>query len=95
MVVANAADKEAERRFKQRDQPVGRVYASPDLDLEVWALPWGKVLAECEGRMKFFQESLKYEASEKSGVDYLNRMHAGYFPETEKLTKGGRKPAKL
>ena len=45
--------------------------------------------------MKFFQESLKYEASEKSGVDYLNRMHAGYFPETEKLTKGGRKPAKL
>ena len=48
--------------------------------IEIWVKTWGQVIADCKARLQYFQDALKYEASDESALAYLRQMHNEYLP---------------
>ena len=47
----------------------------------IWVKTWSQILAECEGRLKFFQDELKYRADRDSALKYLHNGFNQFMPE--------------
>jgi len=41
---------------------------------------WSEVIANARARLHFFEEQLKYQATESSALDYLREVHNDFLP---------------
>lgn len=79
--VSNDLDDAVRRRARQRNRPEGLVFEDDEQRITIWVKTWGQVLQECKGRLRFFQDHLKYAADNESGLAYLRDAHAKYLPK--------------
>ena len=64
-----------------QDGPPGRVLNVTKGDpYSIWVKNWAQIIGECEGRMRFLREHLKYSADQDSALAYLRAVHAKYLP---------------
>lgn len=77
-LVGNEWDSFAEQKAQQKDKPGGLI--SEGNGIRVWVKTWGQLIAACEHRLKFVQESLEYVPNRDLALDYLRRTHSKYLP---------------
>ena len=78
------------RQARQRNRPEGLVFDDEQQRITIWVKTWGQVIQECQGRLRFFQDHLRYAADNESALAYLRDAHAKYLPEA--LLKGAPSP---
>ncbi len=66
---------------RQADRPDGLHHRSEELRLSIWVKSWGQILDAAKGRLRFFQDHLKYEATHDTGLAYLRKTHDKYLPK--------------
>ena len=79
-VVANDTVPDARRLLMQRDRPFGLIFDDSELDLKVWAVSWSRIIEDCRARLRFFQKSLEYAASDETSLAFLRQVHDKYLP---------------
>ena len=48
----------------------------------VWIMPWARLIDEHQRRLLFMKEALEHNATEASSIEYLQKTHAKYLPES-------------
>lgn len=92
--VSNDIDEFARGLVNAPDRPPGVLQRTSSPDATIWLKSWGQVLAECEGRLRYFQDRLNLMATHESGLEHLQKMYAKYIPdEAKKAAHGAPAPA--
>ena len=89
IVVSNELDENARHRANQRDRPPGLIYEGEAQSVRVWARPWAEILEECRHRLKFVEAQLQYAATTEHGIEYLQREHLAFLPDSLRVTADG------
>lgn len=82
--VSNDLTENARDKVSQSDRPFGLYFAKENPRIEVWSMPWSRILRGCRARLEFFRKSLEYSASDENALAYLRSMHGKYLPEVFK-----------
>ncbi|MGW0573742.1 ATP-binding protein [Streptomyces tauricus] len=67
------------RDIRQRDKPAG-LFDDQD-EYEVWVKSWAEILDSAEGKLRFFQEQLDYEATDERVTQHLRDSYAHFIPD--------------
>lgn len=78
--VSNTIDDTARMRTTQSRRPKGLLTELDDPAIQVWAMPWSRILECARARLHFFQQRLELSASADSGLSYLHKVHERYLP---------------
>lgn len=78
--VSNAIDDTARTRTTQKGRPRGLLTDLDDPAIQVWAMPWARILEGARARLHFFQQRLELSASADAGLSYLHKVHEKYLP---------------
>jgi hypothetical protein len=79
VIVGNNLRGSAERRARQSGRPEGLVHDGDD-GVRVWARTWAELIGDAKHRLKFVQDSLEYQSSRETGLQYLRETHARHLP---------------
>lgn len=82
--ISNVVTTDVQRKTNQQDRPKGILYLGEDPKITIWVKTWGQIISECKGRLKFYQERLKYAADQDSALEYIRKTHGKYLPEVLK-----------
>lgn len=80
-LVSNDMTAGVHRQARQSQLPSGCVHDDADQNLCIWVKTWSKLISDCEGRLKFFQEQLQFSAGREDALVYLRREYQKYLPE--------------
>jgi hypothetical protein len=93
--VSNEISNEVRKEAKQKDRPEGLLYADEEGKMSIWVKTWGQIINDCRARLNFFQETLKYRASDETALEYLRKEYEKYLPgcfsEETREVSGARK----
>jgi len=81
IAVSNEIDETIKKEASQKNRPLGLLYDDPEGKVYVWVKTWGQILQDSNGRLRFYQEKLQYNATLASGLDYLKKTHEKYLPK--------------
>lgn len=87
--VSNDLTENARDKVSQSDRPFGLYFSKERPRIEVWSMPWSRILRGCRARLQFFQKGLEYSATDEHALSYLRTMHGKYLPES---IKAGKQP---
>ena len=76
----------AKQDANQPNRPSGLVWESPDNKISVWVREWAEVINTARARLEFMRNQLNYQADRESAIEYLNKTHSKYIPESVKDT---------
>lgn len=79
-LISNDMTPDVEAESHQSGLPEGVLFKNSDGTITIWVKTWAQVITECQGRLKFYQDRLKYQADHDSGVEYLRKTHSKYLP---------------
>lgn len=79
-VVSNEISKDVRKKSKQKDRPEGMLYADEKGKMSIWVKIWRQLIDDCRARLNFFQETLKYKASDQTALKYLRKEYEKYLP---------------
>ncbi len=83
-IIGNQLDEFVESRRNQTGLPFGYIQRTPKYSVQVRT--WSEVINDARHRLKFVERGLNYRATHDDGVEYLQKTHSKYLPES--LTKG-------
>ena len=78
IAVSNEFDSVAEMRASEKNKSRGNIYNGDGI--EIYIMKWSEVIANARARLHFFEEQLKYQATESSALDYLREVHNDFLP---------------
>lgn len=78
IAVSNEFDSVAEMRASEKNKSRGNIYNGDGI--EIYIMKWSEVIANARARLHFFEEQLKYQATESSALDYLREVHNNFLP---------------
>ncbi len=78
--VSNDIEESAREKVSQSKRPFGLLYEKDDPKIQVWAMPWSRIIESCSSRLRFYQEKLEYTASDESSLAFLKKVHEKYLP---------------
>lgn len=76
--ISNKINETIEDEVHQKDRPRGLVL--PTTNYNIWVKPWSQIIRECEARLIFFKEALGLEATDDTGMAFLNGLYHKYLP---------------
>jgi hypothetical protein len=79
--VSNDMDETAREKVSQANRPFGLLLDKDEPQIQVWAMPWSRILEACRSRMSFYREKLEYTANDETALALLKEMHGKYLPE--------------
>lgn len=82
--VSNDLTENARDKVSQSDRPFGLYFIKEHPRVEVWAMPWSRILRGCRARLEFFRSRLEYSVTDENAIAYLRSMHGKYLPEVLK-----------
>lgn len=68
------------KKAKQQDRPEGMIYANKEGRMSIWVKTWSQVINDCRARLDFYQQKLRYSASNKTAIAYLREEYEKYLP---------------
>ena len=71
----------------QKNLPPGCVHDDSKYNMKIWVKPWSQIIANCDGRLKFFQEQLQFRATRDDALVYLRKQYNKYLPEVFQETQ--------
>ncbi len=77
--VSNNIAESAKDEVYQNGRPPGLVL--PSKNYKIWVKPWAQIIRECESRLSFFDEQLKLEVTNETGMSYLKTLYNKYLPD--------------
>ena len=78
--VANDFDDAVRWEARQKGRPIGLAYARNNT--EIWVQTWAQIINSARGRLGFFRERLEYDATHSTAIEFLQKMHNSYLPDT-------------
>lgn len=72
-IISTEMDSSVKRDANQPNQPPGLVTTWNNI--RIWAKTWSQLVEENEFKLRYFKESLEYDASKEHAIDYINRSH--------------------
>ena len=87
--VANDFDDAVRREARQKERPVGLAYAWDNT--EIWVQTWAQIINGARGRLSFFRERLEYDATRSSAIEFLQKVHNQYLPDSLRREDDGQR----
>jgi hypothetical protein len=81
--VSNDIDDYAGKLASQSHLPPGQIYSSDAPRISIWVKTWAQILADNESRLRFYQQSLDYRASQSTAIGYLREKYQKYLAELD------------
>ncbi len=93
VAVSRDFDDFGEMKAAQQGRARGEIHVSDGKpNMRIFIRKWSEYIAEAEGRLRFFQDKLQYEASNDSAADYVRRTHQERFMPEHLLNGGAASP---
>jgi hypothetical protein len=80
-LVSNDMNESVRRQAHQKHLPPGCIHDDSEQNICIWVKAWGELISECQGRLQFFQEELRFRANRKDALAFLRKEHMKYLPE--------------
>lgn len=82
-LVGNETRREVDEMREQTHLPYGCVHSSSGY--RIWVFTWAEIISSARHRIKFVQDSLQYESTHDTGLEYLRDRYADYLPDDLEL----------
>lgn len=79
--VSNELTDEGRRKVTQINRPFGLYADNENPSVQVWAMPWSRIINDCRARLQFYKEKLEYTATDETAMGLLRKAHEKYLPE--------------
>jgi hypothetical protein len=80
LLIGTKLDDHAEDKASQRDKPRGLVDEPAGRRYRIWVKTWAEILQECQHRLKFIREQLRYDPDTDEALSYFRRAYPDYLP---------------
>ncbi len=80
-LISNDMEDSVRRQASQKHLPPWCLHDDSEQNIKIWVKPWGQLITECQGRLKFFQEQLQFRANREDSLEYLRKHYNKYLPE--------------
>lgn len=81
--VSNDIDDYAGKMASQSHLPPGQIFSSDNPRVSIWVKTWAQILTDNESRLRFYQQSLDYRASQSTAVGYLREKYKQYLADLD------------
>jgi hypothetical protein len=80
-LVSNDMNDSVRRQVNQRKLQPGCAHDDSEGNFQIWVKTWGQIIAECDGRLQFFQEQLQIRADRDDVLNHLRNEYRKYLPD--------------
>ena len=82
-VVGNSLGDFAKARVNQSDRRPGLMDQQKNPSISVWVKTWAQIIADCNSRLQFFSDELKYIATTSDSLQKVREICKKYVPESD------------